>query len=385
MPKRNSGAYLKWRPERKIYEIWWFERGKRRRRSTCTSSRSDAEKQLADFLLESRKTEGTFLPSERLIGDILADYVLEKGKFAKSQKTLKNCVTALSIFWGAKVAHEIREQTCREYMAYRNQVFRARKKKLFPHLTHIDDIKPSQVARELSVLSAAINHDYKARRLTLPIPVWKPKFDNRKDRWLTRKDAAALLNAARETRDACEYLPLFILIGLYTGARHGAILELKWSQIDFAQGMMDYRNGEVTNKGRSLIPIPPRLLTFLRLARIRRGTPNGYVIHINQEPIKSLKKGFAEVCRKAGLSGVSPHTLRHTAASWMAQKGVSFPVIARYLGHADSRTTERIYAHHAPDYLRSAVESYSLKLPHDLPHSRKNMVRPDVEVDENKG
>jgi integrase len=39
----------------------------------------------------------------------------------------------------------------------------------------------------------------------------------------------------------------------------------------------------------------------------------------------------------------------------MALSGVPFPVIAAYVGHATSRTTERIYAHHAPDYLEPAA------------------------------
>ena len=50
-------------------------------------------------------------------------------------------------------------------------------------------------------------------------------------------------------------------------------------------------------------------------------------------------------------------TLRHTAASWMAQAHVDFAVIARYLGRSNRRTTERVYAHHNPDYLKSAVEA----------------------------
>ena len=73
--------------------------------------------------------------------------------------------------------------------------------------------------------------------------------------------------------------------------------------------------------------------------------------------VESIKAAFGRACERAGLDDVTPHTLRHTCASWLAQKGVPFAVIARYLGHADSRTTERIYAHHAPDYLRQATEA----------------------------
>jgi integrase len=43
----------------------------------------------------------------------------------------------------------------------------------------------------------------------------------------------------------------------------------------------------------------------------------------------------------------------------MAMAGVPMAVIARLLGHTDSRTTERVYAKHTPDYLRRAVAALS--------------------------
>ena len=100
-------------------------------------------------------------------------------------------------------------------------------------------------------------------------------------------------------------------------------------------------------------------------------------------PVKDVKKGFHAIACQAGfvthwikskktgptkdglkvswihpVTDVTPHVLRHTAASWMVQRGVSFAKVARYLGHSDSRTTEQIYAHHAPDYLEDARAAF---------------------------
>lgn len=222
----------------------------------------------------------------------------------------------------------------------------------------------------------------KAGRLTLPVPVWKPKFDNRKDRWLNRSEVAALLKAARKNPRARGYLPLFILLGIYTAARHSAILSLKWSQVDLEAGLLDLhtKGEERTNKGKALIPIPKRLMTFLRHAK-RKGSPNGYVVHENQRGFQSVKKTFGEACKLAGLDGVSPHTLRHTSASWMAQRRVPFPLIARFLGHTDSRITERIYSHHNPDYLNAAAEALdnrpmtaTTRLEHDMTKPKLRLV-----------
>ena len=59
------------------------------------------------------------------------------------------------------------------------------------------------------------------------------------------------------------------------------------------------------------------------------------------------RKEFVEVAAAAGLAELTPHVLRHTFASHLAQRGVSLYKVARWLGHADVRTTQ-IYAHLAP-------------------------------------
>ncbi len=52
---------------------------------------------------------------------------------------------------------------------------------------------------------------------------------------------------------------------------------------------------------------------------------------------------------------VSFHELRHTYGSRLAMRGVTMGVIAAQLGHADTRTTERHYAHLAPSYVADTV------------------------------
>ena len=49
------------------------------------------------------------------------------------------------------------------------------------------------------------------------------------------------------------------------------------------------------------------------------------------------------------------HSLRHTFASWLVQKGVSIYVVSRLLGHSDVKTTQ-IYAHLRQDDLKFATE-----------------------------
>jgi integrase len=61
-------------------------------------------------------------------------------------------------------------------------------------------------------------------------------------------------------------------------------------------------------------------------------------------------------CKRAGIvPAVSFHVLRHTHASILAMRAVPMAVIARQLGHADTRMTERHYAHLAPNYVAEMI------------------------------
>lgn len=159
MSKRNPGSRLEWREDRRCWEIAWYERGARKRRSTGTTSRENAERMLAEHIVESqRETIGPRDPAQRSIADALADYATEHGPRVASPETLSYCIEALVPFWGARMVRDVREGTCRAYVAHRDK----------------GGASASTAGRELAVLSAAIRHDWKAGRLTEVVPIWKP-------------------------------------------------------------------------------------------------------------------------------------------------------------------------------------------------------------------
>jgi integrase len=214
------------------------------------------------------------------------------------------------------------------------------------------------VRRELAALRAALNYAKAEGRLTNVPTVHLPAKPEGKDRWLRRQEAAALLNAARTGHESVRgYLPLFILLGLYTGARKEAILSLRWGQIDLDARRINFQatGTSRTKKGRAHIRIPARLLTFLRLAR-RRGSDLGYVVHRNGARVRSIKRAWGTACTATGLHDVTPHTLRHTCGTWLAQRGVPLDKIGGWLGHTDARTTQ-LYAHHHPDFMDEASDA----------------------------
>jgi integrase len=246
-------------------------------------------------------------------------------------------VDALTEFFKDNTVADVTPQSCGRYVETRGR-------------------SAGTARRELGVLRAAINFAHRSGRITRPVAVELPERPAPRDRWLTVGEAAQLLKASR-TPQGRLYMPLFILLGLYTGRRKEALLSLRWPQVKLDTNTINFEipGRSRTNKRRGLIPIPPKLLPHLRRAR-RRGSDMGHVLHINGKRIKDIKKGFAAACERAGLSGVTPHTLRHTAATWLMQRGTDPWEAAGFLSMS-METLQRVYGHHHPDYLRQAANN----------------------------
>jgi integrase len=291
---------------------------------------------------------------------VLANYAQERASETAAPWRVAFAVKSLVEYWQGRTVQDVTRETCRTYRETRRR-------------------SAGTVRRELGVLRAAINHNYKAGILTRPVAVHLPDRPPPRERWLTRAEAARLVAGAlgfrfvpcsdlrsrkvkwtvwaRDRAYARLYLPLFVLIGLYTGARKQAILSLRWSQVDLEAGRIDFNAPGLrrTNKRRARIPIPGKLLVHLRRARLR-GLELGFVVNHNSARLGDLKRSFASACERAGLNDVIPHVLRHTCATWLMQAGVPTWEAGGFLGMSEE-TLRRVYGHHHPDFLKSAAEA----------------------------
>ena len=124
MSRRNAGPRLKWREDNKVWEIIWYETGNKRRLSTGTGDRTEADRVFAAFLadcLRKPSADGPRRPEDRLISDALADYVLEHGDHVMHREILGFALKSLLPFWGDMVVRDIRENVCRGYVARKVQ------------------------------------------------------------------------------------------------------------------------------------------------------------------------------------------------------------------------------------------------------------------------
>jgi len=149
-----------------------------------------------------------------------------------------------------------------------------------------------------------------------------------------------------------------MLIGLMTGARPGAIRDLKWSQVDFAGRLIKFHaeGATINAKRRATVPIAPLLFGRLVAMFNSQYRKTDYVLETYKHG--NLKGDLVPAFRKASLRAkikhASPHVLRHTVATWLAQAGIDAWKISRLLGHSFGGTTSR-YMHHDPNYLKDVT------------------------------
>jgi|TARA_R100000049_G_C1955392_1_gene108939 integrase len=183
------------------------------------------------------------------------------------------------------------------------------------------------------------------------------RFDNARERYLTTEEAHRLLQACRQSENT--QLTAIVSLLMLTGARKGELLKAKWKHIDFAQRSWLIPDSK-TGKARR-IPLSSAAMAVLgdlpRFEGCDWLVPNPRT----KRPYSGLKRPWATARKKAGLTDLRIHDLRHSAASFMINSGVDLFTVGRILGHADHQSTMR-YSHLSNDTLVAAVEAGAAKL-----------------------
>jgi integrase len=369
MPRRSKGPRLYLRRRRQRETVWVIlDNGREISTGAGEDDIGAAEEALASYIGQKRRPDfGEGHPSQVLIADALSEYGEKHAPSTRRPDLIGGAISKLIDFFGARAIAAVTTSTCKEYVKWRVRQTDARAKK------DRRPIKASTAGRELVVLGAALRWCWKEGKVDRPIPLWLPPQAEPRERHLTRPEAAALLAGAlgwdrrgvRHHAKINRHLARFILIGLYTGTRHDAILRLQWIRntaggwIDLSSGVL-YRRPEESidsTKRRPPVPIPPRL--FPHLHRWRALTRR-YVIEYAGHPIRSQERRAWRTARAlAGLgSDVTPHILRHTCATMLLQLGISVYDVAGVLGTTED-VIRRTYGHHAHDHLRQAVTAFS--------------------------
>ncbi len=309
------------------FVVTWTEGGKRRRirLDAPTAREAEAEARRVVAAAQALKPGVT-------VADLWAAYRADVAGRPVARNLDWRAGTILPVF-GHLSPEAITAEDCRAHIARRRAQGRA----------------DGTIWTELGLLRNALNWAVKRGLIERAPHIERPAKPAPRDRHLTRAEVARLLDAPAEP-----HVRLAILLMLTTAARVTAVLDLTWDRVDLKRGQIDLRRPDTTTrKGRAVVPINNTLRAALMAAR--GAALSDHVIEWAGGPVASIKRGFASTVRAAGLDGVTPHVLRHTAAVHMAEAGVPMAMIAQYLGHADSRITESVYARFSPDHMQGAA------------------------------
>jgi integrase len=139
---------------------------------------------------------------------------------------------------------------------------------------------------------------------------------------------------------------------VFTGARKSEIAALKWSEVDLERGLLALSESKT---GQKAIVLPAPAVAILSGLDRDEESPSVFPADEVDGHFKGTQKIWEKVRKKAGLSDVRLHDLRHSFASAALASGAALPVIGKLLGHGSVQTTAR-YAHLADDPVRRAAD-----------------------------
>ena len=247
------------------------------------------------------------------------------------------------------------------HMALAKQAPRKRtkpgKKQQYRETTNDDEAirrRRSTANRVLTILKAALNRAWNEGKLASNAE-WSrvepfENVDAARTRYLTVAEAKRLINSCDK-----EFRPL-VQAALQTGARYGELARLEVSDFNRDAGTMAVRQSKAGN-ARHIVLTSEGVALFKQASTGRAG----HELMLRRQDGRPFGKShqarpMKEACERAKITpAISFHGLRHTWASLAVMNGVPLMVVARNLGHADTRMVEKHYGHLAPSYVADEI------------------------------
>jgi integrase len=161
-----------------------------------------------------------------------------------------------------------------------------------------------------------------------------------------------------------------IMLGIFLGVRVGPseLFRLKWADVEFDRGIIRVWSANKNAKRPYRdVPIRPTLLLEMKgwLAADEEKGLEGHIITYKGKPIKSMKRGWYEVLKRAGITRrIRPYDLRHAFATLALDAGADIKAVSDVMGHSDPTMVLKHYQHTTEALRRSAVESFPDILSH---------------------
>lgn len=236
------------------------------------------------------------------------------------------------------------DETIRLKATLRNRIAKLSMANLTPQAVadyrdeRLQTCKANTVIRDLAVISAIINHARREWGIIIQNPIEmirKPTMPPGRDRVLSQAEEARLLHELAPTGRRNPIMQPLVVIAIETAMRRGELLSLRWQHVNLERRIIFL---PITKNGQArYVPLSSRAADTIRALP---ESADGRLFPIN---IAAMEAAFLRAVRRAQLSGLHFHDLRHTGASRMSSKLPNVIELASVTGHTSLQMLKRYY------------------------------------------
>lgn len=347
-----------------VFYVFWYDSEARRsrRRSLLTSEAGLAKEAFARFLTEggvSQASAATVVPGVSI--DVLFDdYLREHVPTLADGVRAIDAIDMLRPHFGGMTHTQLDPKSVEDYEAKRRsgeicKFMRDGKTKYL--------VGDGTIARELTVLSAAIGHAvYRKRISRAEVPkIRKPSVPTGIAPWLFPDELTKLFAAAESYGDDGR-IAAFMRVAYYTAGRYESVARLHVSQVSVAMRRINLApaGDRKTVKRRGVVPIDPAIADLVA-SLVENAGSDGCLFGKDA----ALYRPFVKSAERAGLrtlaavdmrpeAACSPHILRHSRATHLLQNGKRPYAVAGLL-HDDVNTVLKTYGHHCAAHIEEEL------------------------------
>ena len=182
--------------------------------------------------------------------------------------------------------------------------------------------------------------------------------NNKRERYLTAEEAQRLFKALDES--AADRLKYIISMLLLTGARKNEVQQAQWKDFDLERRIWTIhfnKSGQTRH-----VPLSDGAIRLLGSIPRVPGSNYAFANPKTGKPYKHIFTAWDTARKKAGLSDLRIHDLRHSFASALINSGRSLYEVQKILGHTQVKTTQR-YSHLSQESLVAAANTASSVVP----------------------
>ncbi|MBL4805804.1 MAG: site-specific integrase [Rhodobacteraceae bacterium] len=317
---------------------WWVRfriDGRHVRRSAKTSRKAEATEFLHKLMREHASIARGDLP-RRTYEQGAERFFIEASISSKTKEGYRTSYRALLPIFNGVYFDQITRQRIGEFVSIRKH----------------QGVSDTSVLRDLAFFSSLCSMAMRWGWLEVnPIRAYDKrtlKQSKPRTRFLTDDEYHQLLNeASPHVRDA-------IMLAVETGLRREEQFSLQWCQIDWDRNEIILERTKTDTPRR--VPLSPIAKNLLWSHWIRVDQNVSIFVHekLDNSRYVDMHRGFLNACRRADITNMRWHDLRHTYASWFVQNGGELYQLSRILGHTTLAMTAR-YGHLRTEDLHAAV------------------------------